>query len=190
MHRQAATFAMFCCVSAFGFWSPLIAATTSTVVSSSVSTRPALIAPSVEGKPVPRLMPAGFRFRTTYLPRGFTESKNAQAVWFSFGANTPSAREEPGFFRVWTRSGSGERPEFILAIAETSERSDFSIRPGGRRDATVDLRMRKGIDVYVSTASGCDIRWSERGVDVKITVLAPTVTPEEVKLLVAGVRLS
>lgn len=135
-------------------------------------------------------MPAGFQFRATYLPLGFTESKNAQAVGFSFGANTPAAREGPGFFRVWTRNGSGQRPEFILAIAETSERNDISIRPKGRRDAKVDSRMRRGVDVFVSTAAGWDIRWSERGVDIKIIVQAPSITPDEVKLLVAGVQLS
>ena len=135
-------------------------------------------------------MPAGFRFRATYLPRGFTESKTAQHVAFSFGTNTPSAYEGPGFFRVWTRNGSGQRPEFILVIADTSERKDITIRPKGRKDAKVDSRMRKGVDVFVSTAGGWDIRWSEHGVDIKLVVQAPSVTPDEVKLLVAGVQLS
>ena len=50
--------------------------------------------------------------------------------------------------------------------------------------------MRQGIDVFVSTTGGWDIRWSERGVDIKIIVQAPSITRDEVKLLVAGVQLS
>lgn len=156
--------------------------------SSSSLPGPVLLSPDVS-PPVARPLPAGFKFQATYLPDGFVESKNAKFTAFTFGTDATSVREAPALFRVWMRSGSG-RPEFIIVIAESTGRSDNAIRPSGLRNARADSQMRPGVQVFVTSNQGWDVRWTERGVDVRVIVQAPSVTPKNIKSFVAGVQLT
>lgn len=152
-------------------------------------------APSPTKAPVPpiadpkpsaaRPLPPGFWLRVTYLPDGFIESKSAQGTAFSLGINASTSREVPGFFRVWMRAISGGKPEFIIAIAEHAGQLDSAIQPAARRNILSDLQMRPGTSISVSSSQGWDIRWTERGVDVRFIVHAPTVAPDNIKRLIA-----
>ncbi len=151
-------------------------------------------APSPTKAPVPpiadpkpsaaRPLPPGFWLRVTYLPDGFIESKSAQGTAFSLGVNASTTREVAGFFRVWMRAISGGVPEFIIAIAEPAGRN-----PGAPRAGRVNLHMRPGTRVSVSSGQEWDIRWTERGIDVRFIVHAPTVASDNIKLLIAGVQV-
>ncbi len=155
------------------------------------SSPPAPVPPATGVKPpVARPLPLGFRLRATYLPDGFIESKNAQGTAFSLGANASTSREAPGFFRVWMRAMAGGKPEFIIAIAESAGQLDRAINPAPLPTARVDLEMRPGTRVYVSSSQGWDIRWTEHGVDVRFIVHAPTVSSGHIKRLIAGVQLT
>ena len=161
------------------------------VLAATPSTLPAPFPPSPNGAlPVPRPLPAGFRFTATFLPTGFIESKTALATAFTFGTNASAAHEAPGFFRVWTRPTSDHKLDFIIVIAERTGRGDPSITPTSRRDARSDERIRPGRTVYVSTSQGWDVRWTERKIDVKVLVQAPTISPLDVEKFIAGIRLS
>ena len=77
-----------------------------------------------------------------------------------------------------------------MVIAESTGRSDNAIRPSGLRNAHADSQMRPGEQVFVTSNQGWDVRWTERGVDVRVIVQAPSVTPKNIKSFVAGVQLS
>ena len=133
-------------------------------------------------------LPTSFRLRVTYLPDGFIEVKDAQGVAYSFGVNASTSREFPGFFRVWMRTISGGRPEFIIAIAERAGQSVGTSNPA-RKNTRVDLQMRPGARVSVSPGQEWDIRWTERGVGIRFIVHAPTVASDNIKRLIAGVQV-
>ncbi len=154
---------------------------------------PILPSPEVVRPPVARSLPAGFRFSAVYLPEGFVEAKGALATSFSFGstANASAPREAPGFFRVWMRPVNPTKIEFIIAVVETSNRSDPSMNPSSLRGARIETNLRPGAKVYVATPrQSWDVRWTEGRLDVRLIVESPTVTADDIERLVAGIKLT
>ena len=165
------------------------------VLAATPSTLPAPILPLPKDikPPLPRPIPSGFRLSAVDLPDGFVEAKGVQATAFSFGpnANSSAPREAPGFFRAWIRPVNPTKIDLIIAVAEMSNRSDPSMNPSSLRGARVETKMRPGAMVYVATPrQSWDVRWTERGVDVKLIIEAPTVSADQIQRLVAGIKLT
>ena len=164
------------------------------VVAATSATLPGPILPSPSDikPPVPRPLPSDFHFSAVGLPEGFIEVKNIQSTSFSFGPNAPATREAPGFSRVWTRPVNATKFDLIVAVVETSDRSNPAMNPSSLRGARVETQMRPGgVRVYVATPrQSWDVRWTERGLDVRLIVEAPTVTADDISRLVAGIKLT